>query len=245
MVEHAEWKTVVQEIQDFIDADDVCTVLSVESTPVVITNRLTQFNCPEIEKATAQSSGAKPLELSEIIIIGNCFDQIRFSEITLDMFRILQCVERDPQDNFGNTTVGLRPQRSLENGDGCDAPVTGVAAPSERKCKNPHKYLLYRPTFSQFNCYMAAGFKDLPSDGVLLLYLSADGLKPASKLQNDRKPSLVTASRVFLTRALIAFFRFKLSPRQCYCDFRTYSIVPVIVWDWRPLFTATIANVPD
>ncbi|CDS43152.1 conserved hypothetical protein [Echinococcus multilocularis] len=185
LVEHTEWKNVVQEIEDFIDADDVCTVLSGDSTPVVITNRLTQFNCPGFEKSIAHSGGIKPLQLSEIIIIGNCFEQIRFSEITLDMFRILQCVERDPQDNFGNTTVGLRPQRSLENGDDCDAPVTGVVAPGERKCKNPHKYLLYKPTFSQFNCYMAAGFKDLPADGVLLLYLSADGLRSVSKPQND------------------------------------------------------------
>ncbi len=169
---------VVQEIRDFIEADNICPVLSGDSTPVVITNRLTQSNCPAMEKTSS-----KQLKLAEILIVGNCYDQIRFSELTLDMFRMLQCLERDPQDNFGNIHPSLQAQKSLENGS-----VTGpLNPPDNRKCTNPHKYLLYKPSFSVFNAYMAAGFKDLPSNGVLLLYLSADGIRSSHRPSSDRE----------------------------------------------------------
>lgn len=40
---------------------------------------------------------------------------------------------------------------------------------------NPHKYLLYKPTFSQIYAYSASAFKELSPHGTLLLYISADG----------------------------------------------------------------------
>lgn len=192
--EHMEWNMVVQEVRDFVEADNICTVLSGDSTPVVITNRLTQFNCPPVDKSIP-----KQLHLAEILIVGNCYDQIRFSELTLDMFRILQCLERDPQDNFGNPqpnplpNAGLRHQKSVENG-GNTTPnqilpmgdFFSSSLDSSNRCTNPHKYLLYKPSFSQFNTFMAAGFKDLPSNGVLLLYISSDGIR-SSKHSHDRK----------------------------------------------------------
>ncbi|VDN09251.1 unnamed protein product [Dibothriocephalus latus] len=186
--DQAEWNIVVQEIRDFVEADNICTVLSGESTPVVITNRLTPFSCLPPEKTNIPS---KQLHLAEILIVGNCFDQIRFSELTLDMFRILQCLEHDTQDNFGNTPHPLsslsRAQKCVENGSGSGTPNQSTpippqsSSPGEPRTSNPHKYLLYKPSFSQFNTFMAAGFMDLPSNGVLLLYISAEGIKPASK----------------------------------------------------------------
>ena len=43
--------------------------------------------------------------------------------------------------------------------------------------KNPLKYLLYKPTFSQFYAYLTSAFKDLPPFGVLMIYISADSLE--------------------------------------------------------------------
>ena len=40
---------------------------------------------------------------------------------------------------------------------------------------NPHKYLLYKPTFSQIYAFTASAFKELSPHGTLLLYISADG----------------------------------------------------------------------
>lgn len=92
---------------------------------------------------------------------------MKFSELTLDMFRMLQALEREPQEDINQMyDVSPAPGRMpfAENGD-----------PRSTKRENPHKYLLYKPTFSQFFVFLASGFKELPVNGVLLLYLSADG----------------------------------------------------------------------
>lgn len=52
---------------------------------------------------------------------------------------------------------------------------------------NPHKYLLFKPTFSQFLIFLASGFKELPINGVLLIFLSADGCFINSKQPEDSK----------------------------------------------------------
>ena len=52
--------------------------------------------------------------------------------------------------------------------------------------ENPHKYLLYKPSFSQFFTYVSAAFKDLPPHSILMIYLSADGLEmPEHNLKNS------------------------------------------------------------
>ncbi|MEQ2312252.1 hypothetical protein AMECASPLE_028964 [Ameca splendens] len=56
--------------------------------------------------------------------------------------------------------------------------------PNEKPAKreNPHKYLLYKPTFSQLYTFLSASFKELPANSVLLVYLSATGVFPATHL---------------------------------------------------------------
>jgi len=51
---------------------------------------------------------------------------------------------------------------------------------------NPHKYLLYKPSFSQLFTYLSAAFKDLPMHGVMLVYLSADGCESFSHGNSSR-----------------------------------------------------------
>ena len=53
------------------------------------------------------------------------------------------------------------------------------------KRENPHKYLLYKPTFSQLFTFLASGFKELPPTGAMLLYLSADGCLGNTKHTED------------------------------------------------------------
>lgn len=46
---------------------------------------------------------------------------------------------------------------------------------------NPHKYLLYRPSLPQLLVFLASGFRELPPNGVMLLYISADGCFPVQQ----------------------------------------------------------------
>ena len=131
------------------------------------------------------------------------------------MFRMLQLLEREPQDDgtqvydasgqpipvMPGGRPGVMPGSMgafNENGDRMSGgpghphmpqhPMGGPAhhmgqqpqsshlPQSSYKRENPHKYLLYRPSFSQLFVFLASGFKELPANGVLLLYLSADGV---------------------------------------------------------------------
>lgn len=54
--------------------------------------------------------------------------------------------------------------------------------------ENPHKYLLFKPSAAQVLVYLASGCYDLPPNGALLLYISADALMvPPSKHPEDGK----------------------------------------------------------
>ncbi|EEC17464.1 conserved hypothetical protein [Ixodes scapularis] len=154
-----EWSLVLGEIKSFIDADNLVNVVDLDSSSIVLSHRLSPLNTPPMEKVPSSH-----LSLQEILIIGNCCDQVKFSELTLDMFRMLQTLEREPQE---------------------DATQLYDASPAPGRRENPHKYLLYKPSFSQLFVFLASGFKELPPNGVLLLYVSADGSFPNAKQPED------------------------------------------------------------
>jgi hypothetical protein len=165
---------VLSEIKAFIEADNLTTVNDVGNLPVIISHRLNPLNTPPpLEKLPAVH-----LSLQEILIVGNVSDQIKFSELTLDMFRMLQALEREPQEEPRSGSAS----RSFAGNPMCVPPVPkshapGVPGDPNRSLNrdNPHKYLLYKPTVHQLLVFLSCGFKELPVNGVLLLYLSADG----------------------------------------------------------------------
>ncbi|XP_069370078.1 protein SCAI isoform X2 [Paralichthys olivaceus] len=133
-----EWNLVLQEVAAFVEADPV-VVLNDNNSVVVFSNRMLEGSTPPLEQG-----------------------MVKFSELTIDMFRMLQALEREP--------VNLATQTFKQ----------GTLEPNEKPAKreNPHKYLLYKPTFSQLFTFLSASFKELPANSVLLVYLSATGIFP-------------------------------------------------------------------
>nr|XP_045596796.1 protein SCAI-like isoform X3 [Procambarus clarkii] len=168
-----EWSLVLAEIKSFIDADNTINVLDMDSNTIVLSHRLSGHNTPPLEKTPMMN-----LTLQEILIVGNCNDQVKFSELTIDMFRMLQTLEREPQEDVAQIyDASPAPSKiPFENGD---------ASGRTLKRENPHKYLLYKPTFSQLMVFLASGFKELPANGAMLLYISADGAFTNSKHPQD------------------------------------------------------------
>ncbi|CAL4074369.1 unnamed protein product, partial [Meganyctiphanes norvegica] len=169
-----EWSLVLGEIKSFIDADNTINVLDMDSNTIVLSHRLCTHNTPPLEKATMMS-----LTLQEILIVGNCNNQVKFSELTIDMFRMLQTLEREPQEDVAplyDTSPAPTKIPTFENGD---------RIVNSNKRENPHKYLLYKPTFSQLMVFLASGFKELPANGAMLLYISADGAFSQAKHPQD------------------------------------------------------------
>ncbi|ESN97136.1 hypothetical protein HELRODRAFT_184805, partial [Helobdella robusta] len=91
------------------------------------------------------------------------------------MFRILQTLEREPQEETPNQLFDTSPAPGKTPFD-----TSGLI-----KRENPHKYLLYKPTISQLLTFLASGFKELPGNGVMLLYLSADGCFGSNRRVED------------------------------------------------------------
>ncbi|KAG8037980.1 hypothetical protein G9C98_006305 [Cotesia typhae] len=163
--DQVEWNLVLDEIKGFVKAESAVGVLYADSNPVVLTHRLGPLTSPPIERSSPMC-----LSLQEILIVGNCADQVKFSELSVDMFRMLQTLEREPRDDpthiHDASPAGRLPFRP--------GPYPGPENGMPRR-DNPHKYLLYKPTYSQVQVFLASGFKELPANGALLLYLSADG----------------------------------------------------------------------
>ncbi|XP_048859270.1 protein SCAI-like [Brienomyrus brachyistius] len=159
-----EWNLVLQEVTAFVEADPVM-ILTNDNAVVITSNRLHEGGMPQLEPGMVVGQ----LALADALIIGNCNNQVKFSELTIDMFRMLQALEREP--------VTLATQSNK----------TGTLEPSEKppKRENPHKYLLYKPTFSQVYTFLSASFKELPANSVLLLYLSATGVFPNGRGEYD------------------------------------------------------------
>ncbi|XP_029940176.1 protein SCAI isoform X1 [Salarias fasciatus] len=162
-----EWNLVLQEVAAFVEADPV-VVLNDNNSVVVTSNRLQEGGVPPLEQGMVVGQ----LVLADALIIGNCNNQVKFSELTIDMFRMLQALEREP--------VNLATQTSKQ----------GTLEPNEKPAKreNPHKYLLYKPTFSQLFTFLSASFKELPANSVLLVYLSATGVFPTGHTDYEAGP---------------------------------------------------------
>ena len=95
-----EWSLVLGEIKSFIEADTVVNVLDSDSNSIVLSHRLNPLITPPVERSPIMT-----LSLQEVIIVGNVTDQVKFSELTLDMFRMLQTLEREPQDELAQVSL--------------------------------------------------------------------------------------------------------------------------------------------
>ncbi|CAF3820129.1 unnamed protein product [Adineta steineri] len=173
-----EWQLVLNEISSFIDIDNQ---LNIDHTPITLSYRLTNSLIPSLPNGAEQIlSNIQSYSLEEILIIGNYQDQIKF--ITLDMYRMLQAVERQPIESIS----------SLDDRTTSQSPATHrkeILNLYNDECSNrsnPHKYLLYKPTFSQIYAFTASAFKELPTNGALLLYISADGYDTHIKNKTDQ-----------------------------------------------------------
>ncbi|CAB4010930.1 SCAI-like [Paramuricea clavata] len=132
--------------------------MNADVTPRILSHRLNS-------ERPREENERPSLSLQEIVIVGNSEKQVKFSELTLDMFRMLQALEREPEE--------YQPYILENSADFTGDQMKKETAPSKKP--NPHKYLLYKPTFSQLFTFLASGFKELPHNAVMLIYLSADG----------------------------------------------------------------------
>ncbi|KAI8345429.1 protein SCAI [Mortierella sp. GBAus27b] len=194
----AEWELVVQEISAFTDAEKKLHLVTSEGNYLPVAKRL-QINKTISAALDKEGPSSTKLRLQEVILVGSAHNQIKFSELTIDMFRMLQSLEREisptkgATDNTPKETVPSAITSVVTSGTAGESSSSSAnpQVKDERteeggqrritekapKRSNPHKSLLYRPTLSQLMMYLATAFKELGNDSAMLVYMSADGLK--------------------------------------------------------------------
>ncbi|KAF9974234.1 hypothetical protein BGZ73_002420 [Actinomortierella ambigua] len=195
----AEWNLVLQEVSAFTEAERKLQPVGPNGVHLPLTRRMSPNRAISVVLDKETSS---KLKLQEAILVGNVQNQIKFSELTIDMYRMLQSLEREstvpraaqefpPKDAVASAVSAAMANASSGGGLADPANTTVIkeepneegATPQRRTTErmirrsNPHKYLLYRPAFSQLMVYLATAFKELSNDAALLIYISADGSK--------------------------------------------------------------------
>ncbi|KAJ1922264.1 hypothetical protein H4219_000126 [Mycoemilia scoparia] len=171
-VDEKEWKLVLKEIMMFLQAERKPIPVDDEGNPYQIVHRL-PLNC-----RTIKDTESSKIRLQEAIIIGSHKDQIKFSELTLDMYRMLHALEREPSVNKDASSKDK--DRDKEDVD--------KEKPASTKRPNPHKYLLYQPTYGQMIVFLANVFKEVNEQGCALVYVSGDGYSETSTAGQSNQP---------------------------------------------------------
>ncbi|KAE9463020.1 hypothetical protein C3L33_05072, partial [Rhododendron williamsianum] len=166
-----EWKLVVQEIVKFLKADTA--FMNIFPLRYSLVLDLHPDCLPQVAAAR------RKLRLRDAILSSYYPNEVKFSELTLDTFRMLQCLEWEPSGSFYQS--GGIPS----SGTGTNTAQNGAPGPSRINYSqdiadptlppNPRKAVLYRPTVTQFVAVLATMCEELPPDGLLLIYLSASG----------------------------------------------------------------------
>ncbi|KAK6237952.1 hypothetical protein QUC31_003421 [Theobroma cacao] len=180
-----EWKLVVQEIVRFMNVDTTFTITGARPF-----RYCAMFDChPSSVPYVARFHAKKVLKFREAILMSYHRNEVKFAELTLDAYRMLQCLEWEPSGSF----YQKHQAEPKENGVAVDysgasglidmnlaAEMTDPSLPP-----NPRKAILYRPSVTHLIAAMATICEELPPESIILVYLSASG-----------KPGHVTASPV-------------------------------------------------
>ncbi|KAK4772375.1 hypothetical protein SAY86_014150 [Trapa natans] len=158
-----EWKLMVQEVVRFLKADTAfMNIRPLRYSPVLESH-------PDSLSRAGAVVNIRNLRLRDAVLSSCHSNELKFSELTLDTFRMLQCLEWEPSGSFyqssGSKIGASGPNRTIISQD-----IVDHALPS-----NPRKVVLYRPSVTHLIAVLATVCEELPHDGVLLIYLSASG----------------------------------------------------------------------
>ncbi|XP_010558684.1 PREDICTED: protein SCAI-like isoform X2 [Tarenaya hassleriana] len=161
-----EWKLVVQEIARFLKADTAFMNVRPLRYSLVL-----DPNLDFLQHAGTPLAG-RSLRLTDAILSSYHYNEVKYSELTLDAFRMLQCLEWEPSGSFYQST-GAKMAQCGYTGPAARAHPQNITDPTLPP--NPRKAVLYRPSVTNFLAVLATTCEELPSHGVLLIYLSASG----------------------------------------------------------------------
>lgn len=176
-----EWKLIAQEMVRFMKLDTA--VIRVRPLRYCAMFDSHPASLPYVARFHAK----KILKLRDALLTSYHRNEVKFTEITLDTFRMMQCLEWEPSGSFyQKNPVESHENGALPNQSGTSglidinlvADMTDPTLPP-----NPKKAIFYRPSVTQLIAVIAMTCDELPPESVMLIYLAASGTSAGSKSQ--------------------------------------------------------------
>ncbi|KAM0052383.1 putative protein SCAI [Helianthus debilis subsp. tardiflorus] len=155
-----EWKRVIRDLTKFLKVDTAFMNIWPLRYSVVLDldpDCLPRVACIK-----------RNLKLRGAILCSYHPNEVKFSELTTDNFRMLQCLEWEPSGSFYQSSE--IPSAGSTRINHYSHEITDHTLP-----QNPRKALLYHPSTTHLIAVLATMCEELPADGILLIYISASG----------------------------------------------------------------------
>ncbi|XP_021735545.1 protein SCAI-like [Chenopodium quinoa] len=157
-----EWKVVVQEVAKFLKADTNFMNIRPLRYSLVLDPH------PDTLPYVSSYNPKRNLKLRDAVLSSYHPNEVKYSELTLDTYRMLQSLEWEPSGAFYHSGSGASQDGTTKNsGSNHTQDITDPTLP-----RNPRKAVLYRPSVTHFIAVLATACDELPADGVLFIYLS-------------------------------------------------------------------------
>ncbi|KNA11794.1 hypothetical protein SOVF_131850 [Spinacia oleracea] len=157
-----EWKVVVQEIVKFLKADTNFLNIRPLRYSLVLDHH------PDTLPHVSSLNLKKNLRLRDAVLSSYHSNEVKYSDLTLDTYRMLQSLEWEPSGAFYHSGGGAGQNGTTKtSSSNYTQDISDPTLPP-----NPRKAVLYRPSVTHFIAVLATVCDDLPSDGVLFIYLS-------------------------------------------------------------------------
>ncbi|KAJ4940041.1 hypothetical protein NE237_014310 [Protea cynaroides] len=144
------------------------------------------------------------LKLQGALLTSYHRNEVKFTEITLYTFRMLQCLEWEPSGSF----YEKRPVESTNNGAIDESGASGLIdinlamdMTDPTLPPNPRKTVLYRASATHLISVLATLCEVLPREIVLLVYISASGKAGQSPQMGSLKGSRIPSNKKVVSQS--------------------------------------------
>ncbi|KAF6170306.1 hypothetical protein GIB67_042996 [Kingdonia uniflora] len=168
-----EWKLMVQEIVRFLRAD--AAVVYTRTLRYCATFDSHSASLPYVARFHAK----RILKLQDALLTSYHRHEVKFTELTLDTFRMLQCLEWEPSGSFFKVRTTELKDTGILNDQSAASGFIDINLAADMidptLAPNPRKAVLYHPSVTNLISVMATMCEELPQDRILLIYISASG----------------------------------------------------------------------
>ncbi|KAJ8769592.1 hypothetical protein K2173_005195 [Erythroxylum novogranatense] len=177
-----EWKLVVHEIIRFMEVDSAFT----NSRPFRYSGLYDSH--PASRPYVARFHATQVLKFQDAVLTSYHRNEVKFAELTLDTYRMMQCLEWEPsgsfnqkhpvESSFQNHVVEPKQNGTVIDHSGASGLIDMNLAANltdPNLPQNPRKAVLYRPSVMHLLAVLATISEALPPESIMLLYIAASG----------------------------------------------------------------------